>query len=89
MHLVGNALEWVRDGFDVEKWVDDAGWPPVNPVGPDAVGDRIVRGGHSYSRTTAHCSLAYPDRIGPFNRRRGLGFRCAEHGPATAWVTLP
>ncbi len=89
LHLSGNALEWIRDGYDDVLWNADEGWSLVDPVGPEDAKRRMVRGGHSYSRRLENCSLAFPDRIGPVNRRRGLSFRCAEHGPATAWVSPP
>ncbi|MFH1532464.1 MAG: SUMF1/EgtB/PvdO family nonheme iron enzyme [Pseudomonadota bacterium] len=89
LHLSGNVLEWIRDfrapppdEVDPEQVLKD-------PVGPDSGIQRRVRGGYSFSRTAPYCSLAYPDWIGPVNQRRGLGFRCAAHGPATAWVNLP
>lgn len=89
LHLSGNALEWVRDFYSKEFMEVDAGTILEDPVGPAGGMHRVVRGGHVFSRSIENCSLAYPDRISPVNRRRGLGFRCAEHGPATAWVTIP
>ncbi|MBM4371320.1 MAG: SUMF1/EgtB/PvdO family nonheme iron enzyme, partial [Deltaproteobacteria bacterium] len=88
LHLSGNALEWIRDWRSKAFDEVDAGVVLQDPVGPDEGTHRRVRGGHVYSRSTADCSLAYPDWISPMNQRRGLGFRCALHGPATDWVAV-
>jgi formylglycine-generating enzyme required for sulfatase activity len=89
LNLSGNALEWIRDFSSITFIEVDAGRILEDPVGPAEGIHRVVRGGHVFSRNPENCSLAYPDRLSPVNRRRGLSFRCAEHGPATTWVTLP
>jgi len=89
LHLSGNALEWIRDYATRTFFEQHPDHIREDPTGPEEGPHRGVRGGHVYSRSVENCSLAYPDRIGPVNRRRGLGFRCAIHGPATTWIEVP
>jgi formylglycine-generating enzyme required for sulfatase activity len=72
--LAGNVEEWVADWFAPEFSKASI----VNPRGPDAGDERVVRGG-GYGSPRPFLRGAARLRAPPWSRRSWLGFRCARH----------
>jgi formylglycine-generating enzyme required for sulfatase activity len=71
--LAGNVEEWVADWFAPEYSKVSV----VNPRGPDAGDERVVRGG-GYGSPRPFLRGASRLRAVPWARRSWLGFRCAR-----------
>lgn len=71
--LAGNVQEWVADWFAPEYSKTSA----VNPRGPDAGEERVVRGG-GYGSPRPFLRGASRWKAPPWARRSWLGFRCAR-----------
>jgi sulfatase modifying factor 1 len=77
--MAGNVEEWVSDFYAPEY----APASHINPRGPDAGDERVVRGG-SYLHARPWLRGAARDRDHPHARRAWRGFRCVREtvGPA-------
>jgi formylglycine-generating enzyme required for sulfatase activity len=72
LDMAGNADEWVADWY-APAYVEAS---VINPRGPDAGEDRVVRGG-SYAHPRASLRCAARSHSPPDERRSWRGFRCA------------
>ena len=82
--MLGNVLEWCRDGFDPGFYEKSPQDNPISPSVADAPG--VVRGG-SWSSNAPRVRSANRDAHDPGYRNFDLGFRCGEFqdlGPAWA-----
>lgn len=78
--MAGNVDEWVLDYYAPEHPRVSA----VNPRGPDAGNERVVKGG-SYASSRPWLRGASRNREPPGVRRTTRGFRCARpHDPPPA-----
>jgi formylglycine-generating enzyme required for sulfatase activity len=76
--LAGNTLEWVADWYQSDYYAES---PDTNPPGPNAGGEKVLRGG----------SFGNPDPSAYLSTRRfrrtpqgsdvDIGFRCAGSVP--------
>ncbi len=73
--LAGNVEEWVSDWFAPELGKATV----VNPHGPDAGDERVVRGG-GYGSPRPFLRGAARLHAPPWARRSWIGFRCARDG---------
>lgn len=84
----GNVLEWTRDwwepGFFRRRL--EAGETATDRVGPEDGQERTARGGHFASPRTMELTIPFVSHFRPDTQWEGLGFRCAEHSPATSWL---
>jgi formylglycine-generating enzyme required for sulfatase activity len=74
LDLAGNAMEWTADVYQIE--------PPqmsalVNPHGPDAGQQRVLRGG-SWRQPPFYARTTYREGSTPETRSAEIGFRCAR-----------
>ena len=72
LDMAGNAYEWVADWF--APYSQDR---QINPHGPDAGVDRIIRGG-SWGDDPAHIRSALRSRVNGDQTLNFIGFRCAR-----------
>ena len=73
-NLIGNVSEWVADWYQADYYgrgID------VNPSGPDAGGERVVRGG-SYLDDPASLSAWTRQHADPLHASPTIGFRCSR-----------
>jgi formylglycine-generating enzyme required for sulfatase activity len=76
-HMLGNAREWVQDG-----WTPNHDGAPADgtPRSPDSAGNRVVRGG-SYVDNAPKLRLSLRDKLGADTRDPTTGFRVAREIP--------
>jgi formylglycine-generating enzyme required for sulfatase activity len=76
-HMLGNAREWVLDG-----WTPNHEGAPADGTArsPDAAGNRVVRGG-SYLDNAPKLRLSLRDKLGADTRDPTTGFRVAREIP--------
>ena len=75
--MTGNVWEWCADRFSEEYYRLS---PPMNPTGPDAGEDRVIRGG-SFLCAQNYCSnyrVAGRSFAKPDTGLNNLGFRCVR-----------
>jgi formylglycine-generating enzyme required for sulfatase activity len=70
--MLGNAWEWVRDGYDPLYYQSS---PSQDPQGSDNVQFRVMRGGCWYSPASV-LRVSYRSRLYPNVRINYMGFRC-------------
>jgi formylglycine-generating enzyme required for sulfatase activity len=71
--VVGNVWEWVSD------WYAPYGPAPlVDPKGPEAGTERVLRGGAWNGSDPAWVRPTYRFKIDPKLRSHGIGVRCAK-----------
>jgi sulfatase modifying factor 1 len=74
LDMAGNAAEWVADYFDFTYYRYA---PDRNPVGPDQVMDRVLRGG-SWASPRRHAQTYFRDSSHSAKPNMRVGFRCAR-----------
>jgi hypothetical protein len=74
--LHGNVWEWTAC-----RWLPEYGAAVVDPEGPTAGGDRVIRGGSAW-HDADRCRSAYRSRYRPAGRSGNLGFRVALPAPS-------
>jgi formylglycine-generating enzyme required for sulfatase activity len=75
--LAGNVWEWTADWYGREV----SGGPLVNPAGPTAGLNRVVRGG-AWSSPPALLRSSKRDGLAPAQRYEDVGFRCVADRPS-------
>jgi len=75
--VVGNVWEWVADYYaDYDK--AQAGPMAVDPKGPAAGAERVIRGGGWNGGQPSWVRPSFRFRAAPTTRSHGFGFRCAK-----------
>jgi formylglycine-generating enzyme required for sulfatase activity len=73
-NLAGNVREWTLDWYDGEYYSKS---PSSNPRGPEAGGERVIRGG-SWANSNKYLQTTNRDREQPSLRSSTIGFRCVR-----------
>jgi formylglycine-generating enzyme required for sulfatase activity len=76
--MLGNVWEWVQDWYASDYYQLS---PTVNPQGPGAGAERVLRGG-SWSVGAQYVRAACRGGNDPGYRDGYLGFRCSSSGPS-------
>jgi formylglycine-generating enzyme required for sulfatase activity/serine/threonine protein kinase len=74
--VTGNVWEWVADWY--APYASSASPAPVDPKGPPAGTDRVVRGGAWNGAEPSWVRPTYRFHDTPAKRSHGYGFRCAK-----------
>jgi eukaryotic-like serine/threonine-protein kinase len=75
--MAGNVWEWVNDSYS-ETYYQSS--PSLNPLGPDAGNERVLRGG-AWNGTDYEARSANRPRGKPTDSYFNIGFRCARSLP--------
>lgn len=78
--LAGNVAEWVADLYDPTYYLTTCALGCVDPEGPAAGSERVVRGG-SWSDGPEKLEVSERASLAPGARDDGTGFRCARDEP--------
>jgi formylglycine-generating enzyme required for sulfatase activity len=73
--MLGNVWEWCRDWYDKSYYQKSTA---VDPQGPDAGANRVIRGG-VWASPAQHVRAAFRGWRSP-GGHQGVGFRCASSG---------
>jgi formylglycine-generating enzyme required for sulfatase activity len=74
LDMTGNAAEWVSDYFDPAYYTYA---PDHNPIGPEVIMDRVLRGG-SYAGPANYATTFFRDSSHSARPNYRVGFRCAK-----------
>ncbi len=78
LDMAGNVLEWVADVYDSNFYAES---PEVNPQGPGAGADRVLRGGSFGTTNGAVYTTTRRFHLAPNTSEVDVGFRCALAAP--------
>jgi formylglycine-generating enzyme required for sulfatase activity len=74
LDMTGNAAEWVLDYFDPTYYTYA---PDHNPLGPEKIMDRVLRGG-SFAGSAEYAATFFRDSSHSARPNYRVGFRCAN-----------
>jgi formylglycine-generating enzyme required for sulfatase activity len=74
--MLGNVWEWVQDWYAEDYYRHS---PTVDPQGPEAGAERVLRGGR-WGSDAQFVRAAYRLADDPGYRDADLGFRCSSSG---------
>ncbi len=83
--VIGNVMEWVQDWDGPYEKLDP---PPVDPAGPAAGTNRVIRGGAWNAGSSVWVRPSFRFRYPPEAKTHAIGFRCAA-APKGAPVAAP